>query len=376
VKRDSSPRLTVGLVVHDYDPTFGQGRYCAELVRRLSDHIRFVVFANTHRAPGFPEVEQVHVPALRTNALTTVFSFIGTAERAVRRRPVDILHAQGLTSWSADIVTGHICNAARARRMNTRWLKPKLFMKLVVPPERRFYQQRRASHLIAISRVLEHEVRSEYGWSKPATVIYHGTNSEQFRPARDAAERAELRQRFKIQGDTWTWLFMGEATKGLHQSIEALPAFPRAHLLVVSRSRMEDFRAQAAKLGVTDRVIFHGFERQPELAFRAADLFVYPSDYDPFGMVVTEAMASGMPVCVGKDLGSAELIEPGRSGMMFDPHDPDDIVGTIRKVEHDPHRGRLLGVAGRITVQKYDWDRCAAETLAVYERVHREKCRA
>jgi glycosyltransferase involved in cell wall biosynthesis len=367
--------ISVGLVVHDYDPNFGQGRYCVELVRRLHTQVRFTIFANTFNAPVFPGETRVPVPAIRFNALTTVYSFIRAAQSRVNANPVDLVHAQGLTCWHADIITGHICNAAREKRMNTRWIKPRLFMKLVIPFERSFYRHRSVLRLIAISRTLENETRKYYGWNRPVSVIYHGTDSDQFRPAADPAERESLRAKFRIPGDQWTWLFMGEATKGLRQCIDQLDRFPEARLLVVTRSKLEEFREQARALGVLPRVVFHGFERQPELAFRAADAFLYPSDYDPFGMVVTEAMASGIPVAVGRGMGASELIDQEVNGLVFDPHKPEEISACLRQLRNSSDFAASLGRLGRATIRHYGWDSCAAATLQVYREVDEEKRR-
>lgn len=369
----ADPKTSVGLVVHDYDPNFGQGRYCVELVRRLHSEIRFTIFANTFNAPEQPGETRVRIPALRYNALTTVYSFIPASQRAVNRTPVDLVHAQGLTCWRSDIITGHICNAAREKRMNTRWIKPRLFMRLVIPFERRFYRQPGTRRLIAISRTLEREARQFYGWRKPVNVIYHGTDCSQFHPAEFPEERESLRVRFGIPGPTWTWLFVGEATKGLRQCIQQLPRFPEARLLVITRSRLDDYRALAQSLGVTGQVVFHGFEKNPELAFRAADVFLYPSDYDPFGMVVTEAMASGIPVLVGKDMGASELIDHEVNGMLFDPHRADEITACLRLLRNSPQMGESIGRLGRATLRHLGWDACAAATLKVYREVAQEK---
>jgi glycosyltransferase involved in cell wall biosynthesis len=365
--------ISVGLVVHDYDPNFGQGRYCVELVRRLHSEVRFTIFANTFNAPQCPGETRIKIPAIRYNALTTVYSFIPTAQYCVGKYPVDLIHAQGLTLWYTDIITGHICNAAREKRMNTKWIKPRLFMKVVIPFERAFYRHKSVRHLIAISRTLESEVRHYYGWERPVSVVYHGTDSEVFRPARDLEERAALRRRFGVPGEEWTWLFMGEATKGLRQCIEQLPLFPEARLLVITRSRLEGFRIQAEALGVSTRVIFHGFESQPEMAFRAADVFLYPSDYDPFGMVVTEAMASGIPVAVGRGMGASELIDSEVNGLLFDPHRPEQISASLRLLQKSPEHAASIARMGRATIKHHGWDACAKATLQVYQMVAKEK---
>jgi UDP-glucose:(heptosyl)LPS alpha-1,3-glucosyltransferase len=242
-------------------------------------------------------------------------------------------------------------------------------MRIIIPLERAYYRQRRARHLIAISRVFEREIQTEYGWRRPSSVIYHGTDSQLFRPPTDDAERQALRRRFQVPDSAWCWLFMGEAIKGLRQAIAALPAFPNARLLVVSRSEFAAFRQQAETIGVADRVIFHGFDPRPQEAFRAADVFVYASGYDPFGMVATEAMSTGIPVVLGQEIGAAELIEPGRNGYLCDPTQDASLRLALQQIQADPAAASDLGLRGRATVQGVGWDHCASETLAVYERV-------
>ena len=365
--------MHVAIVVHDFNLNFGQGRYCVEIVRRLVDRCQITVIANSPVPQPIEGVRFIRVRALRRHAFTTVLSIIPGAELAVRKSGCDLIHAQGLTSWSADIITGHICNAARAKASATSDVRSRWFMRLIIPLERAFYQQRRAQHLIAISRALEREVRTEYGWNRDSTVIHHGTDTEVFRPVANAAERQRLRQRFKVPDTGWTWLFMGEAVKGLRQVITALPTFPEANLLVVSRSDFTSYRRLAEQLGVAHRIIFHGFEPHPEEAFRAVDVFVYPSDYDPFGMVASEAMATGLPVIIGGDIGAAELVTPGQNGLLCNPADEQSIRNALIQLRQNPELAQKLGRNGRQTILDVSWDHCADRTYAVYERVYAQR---
>jgi glycosyltransferase involved in cell wall biosynthesis len=365
--------MKIALVVHDYDANFGQGRYCVELVRHLHGRANFVIYSNTFRGPLLPDVTWRHVPAIRYNALTTVFSFLPAAECLLRRDRPDLIHAQGLTGWSSDIITGHICNAARGRRLRTQDRRPHLFIKLVTPFERAFYRRRRARHLIAISQALAREMRVEYGWQKATDVIYHGTNLEQFRPVACEQERANLRIRYGIPLANWTWLFMGEAVKGLQEVIEQLPFFPQAHLLVVTRSDLRRFRQLADSLSVGKRITFHGFEPNSEEAFRAADVFVYPNDYDPFGMVAAEAMATGIAVVVGRTIGAAELVRHGVNGLLCEPHDAGSIRAQLSVLASDKSAARAMGMAARDTVAQHTWSVCAEQTWAVYQQVLQER---
>lgn len=360
--------MKVALVVHDFDSTFGQGRYCIEIVRRLHEQVRFTVYANSWKDSTVPDgVVMRRVPAWRARMLTTVFSFIPSAELAVRRGHHDLIHSQGLTCWSADIITGHICNAARLKQTPFNETKSRRFMKLVIPAERAFYRQRRARRLIAISRVIAREIAGEYGWNRPVDLIYHGTNLTQFGPVRDLEEKRALRQQYRLPANDWVWVFAGEAVKGLSEVLGQLPYFPQAHLLVLTRSPLGVFQDQASRLGILGRVTFHGFEPRPERALRAGDTFVYPSTYDTFGMVGAEAMASGLSVVLGREIGVAELIEPGRNGLVCNPRDPADLREQLSHLAERPGFGIDLGRAARQTIERYDWDACARATLKSYE---------
>ncbi len=364
-----SPAMKVAFVVHDFDATFGQGRYAIELAKRLSSRCELVVYANTFHAPELSGVRWVKVPALRWNVITTIFTFLPAAERLLRRDRPDVIHAQGLTGWSADVITGHICNAARARSLATKRNRARWLIRIVTPFERAFYRQKRATELIAISRTLSSEIQQEYGWNKGIHVLHHGTNTEQFRPPVDRWEREALRKLFRLPDGRWHWLFMGEAVKGLRLVIQQLPRFPEAHLLVVSRSDSSSYAALAQSLGVRGQVSFWGYEPRAELAFRAVDVFVYPSDYDPFGMVGSEAMASGVPVILGKSIGVAELVKDGVNGLLCDPADPESIGNPLRKLQNDPEWAARMGQAGRETVIETSWDHNAGEVLRIYCQV-------
>jgi UDP-glucose:(heptosyl)LPS alpha-1,3-glucosyltransferase len=365
--------MKIALVVHDFDPRYGQGRYAWELARRMARQHEVRVFANTFINPGETGISFVKVPAWRANALTTVWSFLRNSEKLLGSQPCDIVHAQGLTCWQADVITAHICNAARWEHSPPRRLPSRLFHALVGPLEKRFYQQPRAGHLVAISRQVADEVKRHYNWQRPVTVIHHGTDTEKFRPPLNAAERLAARQRYHLGESEWVWLFVGEAAKGLREAIEQLPSFPAAKLLVVSHSDLAGFRRLADALDVSGQVHLHGPEEDIASAYRAADVFVYPSAYDAFGLVVAEAMASGLPVILGGNVGAAEWIKHRQNGLICDPASSHSLREELAWLQANSASAAELGVAARITVEQHSWDACAAATLAVYEQVLQER---
>lgn len=359
--------------MHDCQSGFGQGRYVIELVRRLAARYRLSVFSNRFDPELPPGAAYHRIPALRTNALLSILSFLLASELRMRRARCDIIHAQGLTSWSADLITAHICNAARFADHSHLSIVRSLFPTIIIPLERAFYRSRRPKGAIVMSQALAGELASYYGWNRTVTIIPHGTDTALFRPCVDEEERLHVRSRYRLGPRDWVWLFLGEAAKGLEMVIRQLPHFPAARLLVVSRSNPEAFLTLASGIQAAERVVWYGPESQPELAYRAADVFVYPSGYDAFGMVVTEAMASGLPVIAGRRIGAAELIRDQSNGLLVDASDGDGVRVALRRIGSEPGFAGVLAAAGRATICGHSWDACATRTAEVYDSLARAR---
>ncbi len=361
--------MNLALVVHDFDPKVGHGRYCFELARRLTPRHTVTIYANRFAVDPQAGWRYVRVPAWRRVSLASVFSFLVASERLVRSGRHDVVHAQGLTCWRTDVITAHVCNMARYRIAPPASLRARFFPALVNPIEAAFYRQPGARHLIAISQRVADEIRDCYGWRRPMTVIHHGVDTALFRPPIDDAERRACRERYGLPDGVWTWLFVGEAVKGLREVIAQLRDFPEARLLAISRSDRELYEALAAELGIADRLLFRGPEPEIWHAYRAADVFVYPSTYDTFGMVVSEAMATGLPVVIGKDIGAAELIREGENGFLIRPSDRDSLRGVLERLRSDAPLAERVSGAGWATARTQSWDACALATEAVYTTV-------
>lgn len=353
-KTTASCRMKIAFVVHDFLLGTGHGRYCIELARRFSGQHEIHVVANTVD-DGLDFPFQTHrVAALRFSALAAVLSFPSAAEKILARGNFDIIHAQGYSCNRADVITAHLCNAARYRISPPSSLRKKLFPALVIPRERAFFRNACNAEIIAVSKVLRRELKSEYGVD--SSVVYHGVDSERLQPGKAL--------------NAGNWLFVGEAVKGLRQAIEALKDFPDGKLNVVTRSNPEEFRLIAQKAGVLSRVNFSAPTSDLRPHYQNAGLFVYPSEYDAFGLVVAEAMSSGLPVVVGKDIGAAEWIEDGRNGCLCDPQDPASIRAAIERALTNAVK---ITRAARETAIERSWDDCAFKTMEIYQRAMSSK---
>lgn len=167
-------------------------------------------------------------------------------------------------------------------------------------------------------------------------------------------------------------LFVGEyRRKGLATVIRAIGKLPDApvHLLAVGKGDLEQYQSLAAQAGITNRVTFAPPARDIEQVFGAADLFVFPTYYEPFGMVITEAMASGLPVITSRNAGAAEMITEGVSGLLLDkPGDADELSQKITMLLSDEALRRDMGMCARPAAAAYGWSHVAADTLRLYHR--------
>ena len=124
-------------------------------------------------------------------------------------------------------------------------------------------------------------------------------------------------------------------------------------------------------------VIFAGQTREVGRYYAAGDVYLLPSLYEPFGLSILEAMASGLPVLVSRDSGAAELISDGVDGLLIqEPRDVTELSAKLGALLKDAHLRTRLGRQARRTALQYPWDRVARETEEVYERVLLQKAGA
>lgn len=370
--------MKIAFVVHDYNRSGGHSRYVAELAERFDRDHEVHVFANRIERNGESGVHFHKVPALRLSALTCVLTF----PLFTRRLPLDefdVVHAQGWCSTRQNVLTAHICNEAwyEARKTFSDRVSPKerLFASLVNPFERGLYRRETDAWVIAISDRVRDDLRRYYDRSDRVAVIHHGVDVEKFNPRSRCDHRTAVRREFGLAESDLLALFVGDLRKGVLTAARALRAAEGWKLLVVSWTPSDPYRAEVERMGLGDRVVFAPPSREIERFYGAADAFVFPTPYDAFGMVITEAMASGLPVIASRQAGAAELVDHERTGYLLDdPSSSVEIAGWLRRLD-DAELRYAIGRASRARVEVLTWDAIAAETMRVYERVLEERGR-
>ncbi|HOX08040.1 MAG TPA: glycosyltransferase [Planctomycetota bacterium] len=174
-------------------------------------------------------------------------------------------------------------------------------------------------------------------------------------------------------------LYVGrlDPEKGLEVLAEAMPGVlarhPKAKLVLAGRGKVgKPLGERFKQLGIEGRVLFAGYVRPPALAllYRVADVHVVPSTYEPFGIVALEGMASGRAVVASRTGGLGDIIEHGKSGLLVEPKNPEQLVEAVSVLIGDPGlRERLGGEAKARVAQVFNWQHVAALTREVYGQV-------
>ncbi|MCL6450543.1 MAG: glycosyltransferase family 4 protein [Acetobacteraceae bacterium] len=168
--------------------------------------------------------------------------------------------------------------------------------------------------------------------------------------------------------------------KGVQVLLEALPQVlarqPRTKVVIAGTGPFEQhLRSRAEALGVDAHVYFTGYvdDLTRRQLYQWADLAVYPSLYEPFGIVALEAMAAGVPVMVARTGGLAEIVEDGVDGLCVPPGRADALAQALLRFLADPGMAaRLTQAARRKVRQRFLWPQVAAATVELYREVIRE----
>lgn len=175
-----------------------------------------------------------------------------------------------------------------------------------------------------------------------------------------------------------TVLFVGRLVreKGVHVLLNAAThiraAVPNVRFVLIGRGPMEEsLRTQAERLGLTDIVQFLGFvsDAERDTWLRTADVCVFPSLYEPFGIVALEAMAAGTPVVVSDVGGLREIVCHEETGLTtFVGHTDSLAQQTIRLLQDRDLATHLAERAQAAIRDRFSWESVAARTVEVYEK--------
>lgn len=182
----------------------------------------------------------------------------------------------------------------------------------------------------------------------------------------------------KQWNNTLTVLFVGgldraHSFKGLPILLQAVPRISDVRLRIVGDGDLRpQYEQQARALGISDRVEFLGSVSDGELPnmYRQSDVLVLPSigRSEAFGVVLLEAMASGIPVIASDLPGVRTVVADGETGFLAPPGDVSALADRIGSLARDSEQRQRMSAAARQRVEeRYDWERVMERWLKIYD---------
>lgn len=234
---------------------------------------------------------------------------------------------------------------------------------------------RRAARIIVPSRSTRDDLVKILKFPEPKIAITPEGSEPGFRLHSDQEKRA-IRKKFQLPQRYLLFVSRWEAYKGLPTLLEAHQRlnkdFPDLALVICGRPDKQNPQVaglvEAAKRQ-SQKIITPGFVSDEDLAaiYAAASVYVHPSWYEGFGIMILEAFGAGVPVVTSHNSSLPEVV--GNAGLLVNPQDPNDIAAKIRRILLDEKLASLLRRRGLQRVKQYSWAKMAKQTLAIYQEV-------
>ncbi len=244
-----------------------------------------------------------------------------------------------------------------------------LYIKKVLP-----WMMRRTSHIIAISQATANDILTLAHFpGERMTIVGNGYDARVFYPKDPGASRAALVSRGLLLPEKYLLYVSrlehpGKNHVGLLKAyrllLDRVPAFPFDLVFAGGRwNGAEVVEKTITDLGLDNRVHTLGYVDDAALPhlYACARALVFPSLFEGFGLPILEAQGSGLPVAASRISSIPEVV--GDGGLLFDPHNPDEIQGSIERISLDEPLREELVRKGLDNATAYTWESTAKRTL-------------
>jgi glycosyltransferase involved in cell wall biosynthesis len=376
----------------------GIARHVAELYPELVQcgHSIHLVTVEFGQAPAYEVVEGIHVHRVEVPSHPDFFQWVTAMNNSMgwhggkllqEEGPFDLIHAHDWLVGDAAIALKHLFKLPLAVTIHA--TEYGRCHGIHNDPQRYIHAKEKhlaheAWRLIVCTNYMRQEV--ERALSVPLDkidVVYNGIRAEKKRHPPDFDARA-FRRRF-AEDDEKVVYYVGRMTheKGVTCLLNAMPKVVATSpqpvkVMIIGGGSTDHLKRQAWDLGIWDRCFFTGFMSDSDLdKFQTvADCAVFPSLYEPFGIVALESFAARVPVVVSDTGGLPEVVRHGKTGIVTWTNNSDSLAWGIMQILKNPAFGRWLTEnAYRDLGERFHWGKLARQTEAVYSQIVEERSR-
>lgn len=369
--------MRICFVTHKVKKGDGQGRVNYEvIVEALKQGHEVIVISSelsedlrSHSQVEWIRINVSKIPiALLRNQL---FAIVSACSIWLRRACIQLVVVNGFITYArSDINCVHLVHSA--------WVKSKYHPFREKKTLRTFYHfvynginavleriaLKKTRHIISVSEQVKQElVRDAKLGGRRISVVHNGVDTSEFYP------RPINRADYKLDEHTVYALFAGDLNSGiknLDTVLRALSEVEHVHLLVLGNAEKSPYPKFAEQLGISDRVHFLGYRKNIADFMALADLFVFPSRYESFSLVILEAMASGLPVIMSNRCGVVELLSDDAAIVLDNPDDVQTLTKAIRELSSSPEQLRRMARRAREHALQNDWEAMAIKYMEIF----------
>ena len=369
------------LIPRFYPCTGGGETYVLELGKRLvkKGHKVTVFTSNvSDKGPVASEDEYLGIRIKRFKVIGSkeFYHFSPSIKKELEKADVDIVHGGGFTYYGCD-AAAKICKRRGIPFVITPFYHPSFtsqgarrLFRLAYDPLIGRRKLKLADKVIAMTNYEIGEL-SKYTNREKFVSIPVGIDFERLR---DKSRINDFMKKFGLEGKK-ILLFVGriKENKGIQFAISALMELDNQVCLVAAGpdgGYRKDLEKLAKGLNVQNRVIFTGvlsFNDHLSSAYNACDIFVYPSEYESFGIVSAEALACGKPV-IGTNIGGTkDIVRNNEYGFLLGYGDKNGLAKAVSKLLSDSKLRNEMGKKGKEHAKKsYDWDAIVESIISIY----------
>jgi len=292
------------------------------------------------------------------------------------RRHFDIIQSHDKTLYQDIYRAGDGCHIEWLRQ---RWARTGLAGKvsiacnpyhwLILWLERVILRGNRFKVILAISHMVKQNIIQHYGVSpERIEVVYNGVDLDRFNPRNREIHRRLIREQYGVKDSDFVILFAGSGfeRKGVKYLLQAVESVNTPiTVMIVGKGVLKGERGVYRQ-----NIIFCGPQKDIERYYAAADIFVFPTMYEPFGNVHLEALASGIPVVTTQNSGAAEVIVEGKEGFVIER--PEDVAALTERITYFVNNRddvKNMGMSARKRAEQFSYTRHMVKMTELYENI-------
>lgn len=378
--------MNLCIVTHSVVKGDGQGRVNYEVAQEALRRGYTVTLLASRVAPELEQHPRVQWVRLSVDRVPTefvrnlVFAHQSAQWLRQHRSQFDVVKVNGAITWvPGDLNAAHFVHSAWLRspvhtirqRRDAYGVYQWLYTALNAIWEKRAFRQ--AKTVVAVSNQVAQDLIRIGIPPAQIQVILNGVDVQEFQPG------VGNRARWGLPDDVPLAIFAGDIRtprKNLDTILRALAQVPALHLAVVGGTDGSPYPALADELGIRDRTHFLGYQREVAKIMQAADFLVFPSRYETFGLVVLEAMSTGIPVITAVTTPAAELVTPECGIVLTDPDQVSTLVQALNTLTQDSTLRQQMGQVARTIAEQHRWTGVAQRYVDLCEELaHAHHCR-